>query len=115
MSKTCQILAERHSIMTARKLFERPTIMVAVIASVTSIAIAISSLISGSISAYFQRQSDIDRSKTTILLQILPEPSAYRVEFTEKLIQSGALPDADGAICMAFVGRGCPIKVLKSN
>jgi len=40
---------------------------------------------------------------------------ASRSDFTRHLIQAGVLPDEDGSICMAFVGKDCPLKVLKPN
>lgn len=103
--------------MAQQKLLERPAVVVALIGAVATLGVALASLISGAISGYFQRQSDIDKLKTTLVIGIanynVNVNHVSRAEYTKKLIESGVLPDDDGAICMAFVGEGCPLKVLK--
>lgn len=104
-----------HERPTENSLIERPTVLAAVIAAAASLGVAMAGAIGGGISSYFQSQSDLARLKTTILLELVKKNDADAKKTAGVLIQSGVLPDADGAICMAFVGagEGCPIKVAK--
>jgi hypothetical protein len=96
-------------------LLDRPSVAAATIAAAASIGIALASLIGGSISASFQQESDTEKLKTTVVIDIVNWPEAQRGSFAAQLIQSGVLPDKDGSICMAFVHKGCPLEILKPN
>ena len=99
-----------------RPLIGRPTVLAAAIGAGASIGVAVAGVIGGSISAYYQRLSDTDKLRTSLVLNIASQGSASgRVEVARALIESGVLPDPDGSICMAFVGMGCPLKIAKPN
>ncbi len=99
-----------------KALLGRPTVLAAVIAAGASIGVALAGVVIGSISAYYQRQSDSDKLRTTLIINISSQGEAgRRADVARALIESGVLPDQDGSICMAFVGKGCPLKVLKPN
>ncbi len=51
------------------------------------------------------------RLKGNLLLSLVQNNDTVRKEYTARLIRSGVLEDDDGAICQAFVGEGCPIRV----
>lgn len=99
-----------------QKFFERTPVVVAIISAVAIVGVSIAGAIGAAITAHSQQQTDIAKLKTTILLSlVLRIDDATRAEYARTLIQAGVLPDEDGAVCMAFVRKGCPLKVLKPN
>jgi hypothetical protein len=96
-------------------LIRRPPVFAAIVAAAASIGVAIAGAIGGGISSYFQKESDHSRLQTTILVELMKRLDDQRQEDAKRMIQSGVLQDKDGAICMAFVGKDCPLKVLRPN
>jgi hypothetical protein len=100
-----------------------PTVLAAIIGGSAALGVAIAGSISGSISASYQSAAEVEKTRGTLLVNILLayEPSQVpgRNEQNLKdritvLIQSGIMSDNDGSICMAIVKEGCPVKVLKA-
>jgi Na+/glutamate symporter len=97
------------------RLLQRPAIFAAVVAAAATVGIAVAGAIGGAISAYFQHKTDLAKFETETLLTLLKLNAGEREEYTSRLIQAGKLRDPDGAVCMAFVGKSCPIKVMKTS
>jgi hypothetical protein len=95
-----------------KPLGSHPAVQSAAIGAAAALAIALVGAIQGSISAYYQSRADNDRLREDILRTIIFEPDAVRADAAKRFIQAGLIEDKDGAICMAFVGSGCPIAVI---
>jgi hypothetical protein len=100
-----------------------PTVLAAVIAGGAALAVGISTalgaVVSGVISASYQKSAEIEKTRATVLLSIY-NATYSRIEMhpdqkIRVLIQSGILPDDDGSICMAVIHQGCPLPVLKAK
>ena len=96
------------------KLFERTPVIVAVIAAAASLGVALAGAIGASVSAYYQRQSEIDKMRMTMIIQIAGRTSDAK-SYAMDLIETGILPDPKGSVCRAFIKSNCPIQVLDSN
>jgi Na+/glutamate symporter len=96
-------------------LIRRPTIFAAIVAAAATIGVAVAGAIGGIISSYFQTESDHSKLQTTILVEIMKGNEQQRTDEARLMIQSGVLEDKHGAICMAFIGKDCPLKVLRPN
>jgi hypothetical protein len=94
-------------------LLQRTPIFAAVVAAAATVGVAVAGAVGGAISAYFQHKTDMAKFETETLLALLKLNAGEREEYTSRLIQAGKLSDPDGAVCLAFVGRSCPIKVMK--
>jgi hypothetical protein len=97
-----------------QKLLDRTPILVALIAAVTTLAVALGGVINGSISAYYQRKTDEENLRNQLLISVMGNPAVlHQKDYAKALIAAGVLVDTEGAICRAFVGGDCPIKVLR--
>lgn len=103
---------------------DSPTVIAALVAGSAALAVALTGAISGVISSHYQSAAEVEKTRMTVLLDILQhyDPSLVPDRNLENqkqrmkiMIQSGIVADESGSICMALIQDGCPIKVLKRN
>jgi hypothetical protein len=95
---------------------ESATVRAAVVAGAAAVAVAVASAIRGWISASYQSASGAENLQATMLLELVRLHDAVdRAEFARRMIQAGIIKDPDGSICAVYVGKGCPLHVLKAN
>jgi hypothetical protein len=110
-----------------RKLNE-PVVVSALVVAVSTVLVAaantVGTVVSSEIVAANERAAAIEKLRASTLLSVIQqyEPTMVpaRNEANQKqrmriLIQAGIIPDEGGSICMALIGEGCPIEVLKNR
>ncbi|HXW24454.1 MAG TPA: hypothetical protein VEK73_06900 [Xanthobacteraceae bacterium] len=84
--------------------FAHPAVLASIIAGLTGLGVAISSAISGSITAHYQAEAEKAKLKADMLLTLARLPDLkQRSNATLALLRSGILEDRDGKVCRAFV------------
>src|SRR5436305_148328 len=99
--------------MRSRRWRNSAVVRAAEIGAAAVLAGALAGAIGGGISAKYQRASAAEKLQAEVLLDLVHSAPMPRMEYTRRMIQAGILKDPDGSICMAFVGQGCPLSVLK--
>ena len=94
--------------MARQGIFGRPEVLAAIIG-------LLAGAISGVVSGIYLRQSDAEKLRLSLILNITSRPPEQQAEIARRFIQSGLLRDPDGALCMAFIGKDCPLKILKAS
>jgi hypothetical protein len=98
-----------------------PAVVAAMITAMVLLSSAIVSATVGWKTSSDQASTERQKNQNTILLAILQEydtnatpgrNAETRAERIKIGIQSRLISDDDGSICMAFIGSGCPIKVI---
>lgn len=106
------------------KRLKHPAVAAALITGWVALASGIGSGIFGWVSSSTQARVELKKFQDTIVLNILQEnePSyvparneEMRKQRIRIAIESGIIADENGSICRAFVGEGCPIKVLRAK
>jgi hypothetical protein len=102
-----------------------PTVVASLVAGSAAFAVALTGAVAGVISASYQSKTEIEKTRSNVLLNIVqhydsslvPERNLDNQRQRMKImIESGIVADDRGSICLAFkIQEHCPIQVRKAE